>query len=187
VCSRVRALLLLAACLTVTGCGGESTTETRTVTVRETVELPAPPANQPGLPQAVAEKREAIARAAEANDYDAIARLLDPNEFEYTFGAPVEGGPVAYWRRLEETTSERPLRILRAILDMPYTTEREIYVWPFAFNKDLSELTSAERAMLHEIMTPLELQRMEEFGGGYIDWRAGIRPDGRWIYFVSGD
>jgi hypothetical protein len=187
VSSRARALSLLALALIAAGCGGESATETRTVTVRETVELPAPPADQPGLPRAVAEKREAMARAAEANDYEAVARVLDPDEFEYTFGAPVEGGPVGYWRKLEATTSERPLRILRAILEMPYTTERGIYVWPFAFNKDLSALTSAERAMLHEIMTPQELRRMEEFGGAYIDWRAGIRPDGRWIYFVSGD
>jgi hypothetical protein len=168
------------------GCAGESTTETRTVTVRETVELAAPPSPQPGLPQPVAEQREAIARAAEANDYAALERLIDPNQFEYTFGGPVEGGPIAYWRRLEATTSERPLQVLRAILDMPYTTERRIYVWPFAFNKDLRTLTAAERAMLHTIMTPRELRSMEQFGG-YIGWRAGIRRDGRWIYFVSGD
>jgi hypothetical protein len=167
------------------GCAGETRTETRVVTVRETVEVAAL-APQPGLPRAVGEKREAIARAAEAKDYDAIAGLIDPNEFEYTFGGPVEGGAVAYWRRLEATTDERPLEVLRAILDMPYATERGIFVWPFAFNKDLKTLTAAERAMLHTIMTPRELQLMEQFDG-YIGWRAGIRPDGRWIYFVSGD
>ena len=184
VCLRVSALLLLA--FAVAGCAGESTTETRVVTVRETVTAAAPPAPQPGLPRAVAEKREAISRAAQANDYDAIEALLDPDEFEYTFGGPVEGGPTAYWRQLERTTDERPLETLHAILELPYTTERGIYVWPFAFDKDLGTLSSAERAMLHTIMTPRDLRRMEQFGG-YIGWRAGIRADGRWIYFVSGD
>ena len=182
--SRASALALLA--LAAAGCGGESTTETRVVTVRETVTEAAPPAPQPGLPRVVAEKREAISRAAKANDYEAIEALLDPDEFEYTFGGPVEGGPTAYWRQLEQTTDERPLETLHAILELPYTTERGIYVWPFAFDKDLSKLSPAERAMLHTIMTPRELREMQRFAG-YIGWRAGIRPDGRWIYFVSGD
>jgi hypothetical protein len=175
--------LLASTVFVLAACAGESTTETRTVTVRETVEIPQ---SQPGLPQVVAAKREAIIRASAENDFDALAGLIDPSQFEYTFGSPVEGGPTAYWRRLEATTDERPLEVLQAILQMPYTTERGIYVWPFAFNKDLSTLTSAERAMLHTIMTPRELRQMEQFGG-YIGWRAGIRPDGRWIYFVSGD
>jgi hypothetical protein len=122
-CSLASAVLVLA------GCAGETKTETRVVTVRETVEVPAL-LPQPGLPTAVAEKREAVWRAANEGDYDEIERLVDPNEFEYTFGGPVEGGPVAYWRRLEETTDERPLDVLRKILEMPFATERGIYVWP---------------------------------------------------------
>lgn len=172
--------------LALAGCADDSATETRTVTVRETVPRQVPPAPQPGLPRPVAEKRVAIARAAEANDYDALAELVDPEEFEYTFGGPVAGGPAAYWRQLEESTNERPLRILHAILQMPYTTERGVYVWPFAFNKDLKKLTEAERAILRTIMTPRELRQMQQFGG-YIGWRAGIRPDGRWIFYLAGD
>jgi hypothetical protein len=184
VSSRASALVLIA--LAASGCAGESTTETRVVTVRETVTAAAPPAPQPGLPQAVAEKREAISRAAKANDYEAIEALLDPDEFEYTFGNPVEGGPTAYWRRLERTEDERPLETLHAILELPYTTERGIYVWPFAFDRDLSKLSPAERAMLLTFMTPSELREMQRLAG-YIGWRAGIRPDGRWVYFVAGD
>ena len=184
VCSRVSALLVVV--LAAAGCAGESTTETRVVTVRETVTAEAPPAPQPGLPRAVAEKRDAISRAAKANDYEAIEALLGPGRFEYTFGGPVEGGPTAYWRQLEQTTDERPLETLHAILELPYTTERGIYVWPFAFDRDLSTLSSAERAMLHTILTPRELREMQRFTD-YIGWRVGIRPDGRWIYFVSGD
>jgi hypothetical protein len=184
VSSRASAVALLL--LALAGCAEDSATETRTVTVRETVTRSAPPAPQPGLPRPVAEKRVAIARAAEANDYDALAALVDSEEFEYTFGGPVAGGPAAYWRQLEEGTRERPLQILHAILQMPYTRERGVYVWPFAFNKDLKMLTAAEQAMLHTIMTPQELRQMQQFGG-YIGWRAGIRPDGRWIFYLAGD
>ena len=181
---RVSALAVLS--LVPAGCAEDSATETRTVTVRETVMRPSLVAPQPGLPRAVAAKRQAIALAAQTEDYEALATLVDQNEFEYTFGGPVAGGPAAYWRQLEETTNERPLRILHAILQMPFTTERGVYVWPFAFNKDLKKLTEAERAILRTIMTPRELRQMEQFGG-YIGWRAGIRPDGRWIFFVAGD
>lgn len=169
----------------VAGCAEDSATETRTITVRETVTRQAAPAPQPGLPRPVAEKRVAIARAAEANDYDALAELVDPDEFEYTFGGPVAGGPAAYWRQLTDT-NERPLQTLYEILQLPYTNTRGVYVWPFAFNKDLKSLTEAERALLLTIMSPRELRQMQQFGG-YIGWRAGIRPDGRWIFFIAGD
>jgi hypothetical protein len=175
-CLLASGLLLLA-----TACGGETRTETQTV--RETVTQPASVSPQPGLPRAVAEKREAILHAA---DYEALAGLVDPDEFEYTFGEPVAGGPSAYWRQLEEGTDERPLQILHAILQMPYTREREVYVWPFAFNKDLSTLTPAERQLLLTILTERQIRQMQEFGG-YIGWRAGIRPDGGWIFFIAGD
>ena len=25
------------------------------------------------------------------------------------------------------------------------------------------------------------------FAEGYLGWRAGVRPDGRWVFFVAGD
>ena len=135
-----------------------------------------------GAPEAVLVKRAAIERAAAAGDYAALEDLADDEEFEYTFGGPVAGGPTAYWRRLERTTDERPLESLAAVLRMPYTLSRGIYVWPFAYDKTADELTEHER----ELLEPLG--RAGAFGEeGYLGWRAGIRPDGRWVFFVAGD
>ena len=121
-------------------------------------------------------KRAALLAAAEAGDYDALAELADPAGFEYTFGGPVDGGPAAHWRQLEESGRKpTPAEALAAILRMPYTLSLGIFVWPFAYDKTEDELTSYERGLLAPFGE----------GGAFAD--AGIRPDGRWIFFVAGD
>jgi hypothetical protein len=142
---------------------------------------------QPELPDAVEEKRLAIARAAADRDYAALAHLLPVGGgFEYTFGGAVEGGPTAYWRRLEATTDEAPLDSLVTVLSLPYTKVRGIYVWPFAFDRDPKRFSYDELQLLSALATPRELAGWRRFGG-YIGWRAGIEPDGDWIFFVAGD
>lgn len=133
-------------------------------------------------PDAVLRKRAAILAAAEAGDYDALAELTDPNAFEYTFGGPVRDGPAAYWLQAEQTGEDpTPADALAAILRMPYTLSRGIYVWPFAYDKTEDELTAYERRLLKP------LGRGGAFADGYLGWRAGIQPDGRWVFFVAGD
>ena len=142
---------------------------------------------QPELPEAVEEKRIAIARAAAERDYAALARLLPlVGGFEYTFGGAVLGGPTAYWRRLEATTDEAPLDSLVSILALPYTKVRGIYVWPFAFDRNPRRLSDDELDLLSTVATPDEIRAWREFGG-YIGWRAGIEPDGDWVFYVAGD
>jgi hypothetical protein len=63
---------------------------------------------QPALPAPVERTRIAVARAAAAGDYEALAGLIPEDGFEYTFGGPVQGGPTAYWRRLEASGEEAP-------------------------------------------------------------------------------
>jgi hypothetical protein len=139
-------------------------------------------AEEEAPPDAVLGKRAAMLAAAEAADYDALAELTDPNEFEYTFGGPVDGGPAAFWRQAEERGEDpTPADALAAVLRMPYTLSRGIYVWPFAYDKTEDELTSYERGLLRP------LGRGGAFADGYLGWRAGIRPDGRWVFFVAGD
>jgi hypothetical protein len=137
---------------------------------------------EPAPPDIVLRKRAAMLAAAQAADYDALAELVDPGGFEYSFGGQVEGGPAAYWRQAEARGEEpTPAVALAAILRMPYTLSRGIYVWPFAYDKTEDELTSYER----ELLRPLG--RGGALSDGYLGWRAGIRPDGRWIFFVAGD
>ena len=56
---------------------------------------------------------------------------------------------------------------------------------PFAYDvASLSDLTAHERELL-ATLGPLESVFVE--GTGYLGWRAGIRPDGSWVFFVAGD
>jgi hypothetical protein len=138
-----------------------------------------------GLPAAVEETRAELLAAAESGDYDALAEHIPTDGFEYTFGGPVDGGPVAYWQELERTTDERPLEALAAILKMPYALTRGFYYWPWAHAVASSDdLSPHERELLAPVGAPTEL--FPE-GSGYFGWRAGIAPDGRWVFFVAGD
>jgi hypothetical protein len=138
-----------------------------------------------GLPAAVEKARADLLEAAESGDYEALRRLIRTDGFEYTFGGPVEGGPVAYWHELERTTDERPLAALAAILKMPYVLSRGYYVWPWAFAlRGADDLSAHERELLAPLGAPSEF--FPE-GIGYLGWRAGIAPDGSWAFFVSGD
>jgi hypothetical protein len=138
-----------------------------------------------GLPAAVEETRAELLAGAESGDYDALAEHFPTDGFEYTFGGPVEGGPVAYWQELERTTDERPLEALAAILKMPYVLTRGFYYWPWAYTVESSDDLSP-----HEVELLAPLGAPSEFfpeGTGYLGWRAGIAPDGTWVFFVAGD
>lgn len=155
-----------------------------------------------GLPRRVARKHAVLVAAARSGDYERLAALADPEMFQYTYGGGA-GGPAAYWRQLEEAdrpapawaADPDPADALAAILEMPYTVvdvpgsladADRIYVWPFAYDKELGALTPAQREVLAPIATEREIRQMERFGS-YIDWRTGITPDGRWIFFIAGD
>jgi hypothetical protein len=185
-----RALLLIGAVVLVAagGVGGwfasreleDEQTVTQTTTVTVTAE-----AAETGLPAAVQKTRAALLAAAESGVYEELLPLMPQTAFEYTFGSPVQGGPIAYWRELERTSGERPLEALAEVLNMPYTLSRGIYVWPFAYDvADVADLTAHERELLAPL-APLESVFVE--GTGYLGWRVGIQPDGTWLFFVAGD
>lgn len=162
-------------------CGGTETvtttvTETETVTATETV----PEETVVGLPAPVAETHAGLLAAAESGDYEALRPFLH-DEFSYTFGLPHEDGPIAYWQRVEAESDERPIETLARILRMPYTLFAGTYVWPFAYDKQAEELTDYERELLGDLAESFLPET------GYLGWRAGITPDGRWQFFIAGD
>ena len=152
--------------------GSRGDSETTTVTIESTVVT--------GLPQPVARARAAVLAAAERRDRDALRDLLAPG-FKYTFGGPVEGGAIAFWRRLERDEGADPLAALAQVLRLPYTLSRGLYVWPFAYDRTEDELTAHERKLLEL------LGRAGAFSDGYLGWRAGFEPDGDWVFFIAGD
>jgi hypothetical protein len=146
------------------------------------------PPPQAGLPQPVARKRAEIWTAARGGDYAEVASLVDPDGFEYTFGGAVAGGPAAYWRRIDQTTEERPLETLAAILELPHAYERRSrrYVWPFAFTRRASTLAPREKARLAEALGEETVKLYEQLGS-YLGYRAGIDEQGAWVFYVAGD
>jgi hypothetical protein len=146
------------------------------------------PPSQAGLPEPVARKRAEIWTAARNGGYAELARLTDPDGFEYTFGGAVPGGPAAYWRRIDQTTNERPLDTLVAILELPYAYDRRssMYVWPHAFTRAPATLTAEEKARLGEALGEEALDLYEQLGS-YLGYRAGIDEEGDWVFYVAGD
>lgn len=143
---------------------------------------------QARLPEPVARKRAAIWEAARRTAYEAVARLVDPKGFEYTFGGPVQGGPGTYWRLIDRTTKERPLPTLAAILELPYAyqPESKLFVWPFAFVRQASSLTIDEKERLADALGDEFLRQYEQLGS-YLGYRAGIDAQGNWVFYVAGD
>jgi hypothetical protein len=146
-----------------------------------TLSLFAPPRPESSsvLPGALEEKRAAILEAAQAGDFDAVAALADPDRFSYSFGGPFPGGPAAFWRQ-EAERGQNPLEALAIILQLPYTLATGNYVWPFAYDKTVDTITDYEIELLEALDVTF-------VGEGYLGWRAGFTPDGRWTFFVAGD
>ena len=149
--------------------------------------LPAPYARRgPGrLPEAVATTREAIIAAAHARDYTGLEALLDPATFSYSFGE--DGDPIGFWRELEEV-GEVPVLgdILPGILGTRFAKQEDIYVWPSTAAKEAPQWTPEDIASMEVFYTAEDIASFREFGG-YLGWRVGIRDDGTWLFFVSGD
>lgn len=169
-------LALSIVALAAAGCGGSDSPSSAATTT-------SPP--EEALPGPVAEKKQAILAAARALDYDRLETLLDPKTFTYSFG---EGGdPIGYWRRLEDR-GEVPILgdYLPAVLGMPSARQGPLYVWPSVQAKRPAHWTEEDRRALEQLYTEEEIRKFEQ-AGSYLGWRAGIRKDGSWLFFVAGD
>jgi hypothetical protein len=138
------------------------------------------------LPPAVANRRAAIAEAAQACDIERLASYTGP-QFMASFE---EVPPATLWREAEGRGDE-PLRFLVLILGIGHSVAvlddgRQLYVWPAAVaHRSWSDVTEAERSALAGIYTNEELTRFEEVGR-YVGYRVGIAEDGEWQFLVTG-
>jgi len=167
------AALVAGAAVLVLGVGGGGTTAGEPRPVDGAVDTH-------GLPEPVAATRAQLLEAAEAGDPDRLAALAG-DDFSYSFGGPVEGGPAAFWRA-EEERGGRPLEALAAILRLPYALANGLYVWPFAHAVDPRAIGEYERGLLDDIPGGAPVD-----DAGYRGWRVGIAPDGTWQFFIAGD
>lgn len=147
---------------------------------------------QPGLPAAVAAKRQAIFDAAVACDIEGLVALTDPDGFKASFG---DDDPSTLWQDAEERGDPVLLDLVRhlnqAFEPPPGATGSDLYVWPSAFNllqdADGSGLPADDYALLLQLYSRDELQGMFDGIGGYIGYRTAITTSGDWVFFVAGD
>ena len=133
----------------------------------------------------VVKKRDAIVSAAKSFDYERLETLVDPKHFTYSFGE--SGDPVGYWRRLEEEGHVPILGDhLPVVFSAPYARKQDTFVWPSAHARSPSKWTEEDRQWLKNLYTEEEIQQFEK-AGAYLGYRAGIRADGTWLFFVAGD
>lgn len=145
-----------------------------------------PPATaEPDLPLSVEATRDAIVAAAHRRDYDALAALVDPETFSYSFGE--SGDPIGYWQRLEGEAEVPVLGdFLPLVLSMPFELDDGIYVWPSAATRAPGEWTPRDVEAIARLYPADDIAGFRA-AGDYLGWRVGIRADGTWLYFVSGD
>jgi hypothetical protein len=167
-----------------------STTLPATTTTMPPVECSATgapqPAEQAGLPGAVAATRDAIVAAATACDLNALEELGGP-DLNTSFGG---GGfqNLIDW----ETSGQGELGTLVRLFDTPYAVQDLAdqgiyYVWPAAFAYDAwEEIPADDLEALLAIYTQEELDGIALFGS-YAGWRVGITDTGEWKFFIAGD
>jgi hypothetical protein len=204
---KVLALAALVLTLALAGCGSDGADETagqqpvtvtETTTVTETETAPAEPEVRcstaglrltlpaQDLPPAVAEVRERVFGAAVACDYETLEqRALEQGE-GFTFSYGVETDASDYWRMLEESGTDDPMRTLATILTLPYTrNESGSYAWPTAYQE--SPTDGDWQALVDAGLYTQEQVDSMKAGGSYLGYRTAITADGDWQFFVAGD
>lgn len=145
------------------------------------------------LPEPVQRMRELIMEAAKTGDVEQLRPLLGTGEnmTSLSFGG-IESDPIAFLRGTSgDGQGQEILAILLEVLEAGFVrmdpgTEQELYVWPYFYATPLDKLTPPQKVELFKLVTAGDYEDMQAFGA-YIFYRAGITPEGRWVFFVAGD
>lgn len=145
------------------------------------------------LPVPVQRMRELIMEAARGGDLEDLRPLIGTGAdiTQLAFG-DIASDPIEYLRSISgDAEGHETLAILLEVMEAGYVhidkgLDTELYVWPYFVALPLDGLTPIQRVELFKLVTAGDYEDMLSFGA-YIFFRAGITPEGRWLFFVAGD
>ncbi len=156
-------------------------------------ELPEISYDLDALPFPTRRMRELILEATKSGDVEKLRAYIGTGDASTMLSlGGFDGDPIEFLKQESgDENGHETLAILQDILEAGYVhldkgTDRELYVWPYFFAYPLDKLTDPQMVELFRIVTYGDFQDMKDFGG-YIFYRAGITPSGRWTFFVAGD
>ena len=157
------------------------------------IEIPEVSYDLEALPFPTRRMHELILEATRAGDIEKLRAYIGTGQNMTLLSlGEVEGDPIDFLKQQSgDSAGHELLAILEEVLEAGYVhldpgTERELYVWPYFFAYPINALSDRQMVELFRIVTYGDFQDMEDFGG-YIFYRVGITPTGRWQFFVAGD
>ncbi len=159
----------------------------------EAEELPEIFHDLDALPFPTRRMHELILEATKAGDIEKLRSFIGTGESVTLLSlGGVDGDPIDFLK--EQSGDEKGheiLAILEEVLEAGYVhldkgTEQELFVWPYFFAYPINKLEDRQMVELFRLVTFGDFQDMMDFGG-YIFYRVGITPTGRWQFFVAGD
>ncbi len=169
------------------------TKEPETTSNSDVEELPEISYDLEALPFPTKRMHELILEATKSGNIEKLRAYIGTGDSQTMLSlGGLEGDPIDFLK--QEAGDEKGheiLAILEEVLEAGYVhldkgTDRELYVWPYFFAYPLDKLTDPQMVELFRIVTFGDFQDMKDFGG-YIFYRVGITPTGRWTFFVAGD
>jgi hypothetical protein len=162
----------------------------KTPTAKRTQAGPVIGQGSSGLPQAVAEMRDAIIAAARTGSLEELLIPIQWNELPPDFGDHSIKDTLANWKKQSPDGSGHEwLALLINLLESPYAVVRQgrdienakIYIWPAFAELPLEKLPPKLNVELHRIVPEKEAARMRQ--SGYDGYAIAIGADGTWHAF----
>ena len=181
--------------LTDTDAGEETQPESQQETGSQIEDLPLPEVltDLSAVPFPVRKMRELLLEAAYSGDIEKLRPYIGYGDDVTMLSlGGFDEDPIEFLKSLSgDTEGHEILAIMSEVLEAPFVrldadTDREVYVWPYFYSYPLDKLTAQQRVGLFRIITSGDYEEMVTFGG-YIFYRLGITPEGRWRFFVAGD
>jgi hypothetical protein len=137
------------------------------------------------LPAPVAAMRQRIVNAAVRCDYATLERIGNQGDrLAFSYGKAKSAA--AYWRALD-VRGGYPLATLVRILRLPVTrNEARYYAWPSAYTQHPTK-HDWDLLVRAGVLPRKEADAERKHGNVYYGYRAAIRPNGDWQFFIAGD